>query len=288
MHPYYIPVSFFRLWVVAVSAVIFAGGCASRVTAPAAIAAKHGLMQTELQGTVFTHTAYHTPASSRSRDSSQPLWATLWVFIDGDGRPWVNGGREPAKNPTTSRPLALQLAAQMQRPVLYVGRPCYDRKTMEPACTSTWWTDARYSATVVESMVAAIRRYQEQSQSERMVLVGYSGGGVIAELVAHELCGVAAVVTIAANLDVSAWTEYHGYLPLTGSLNPATMTHTAAVPEIHLLGEYDEVVPSHTVQRYFERNPQSIVWKYPDHGHVCCWREEWPRILRRIDEQLKR
>lgn len=284
MHPYYIPVSFFRLWVVAVSAVIFAGGCASRVTAPAAIAAKHGLMQTELQGTVFTHTAYHTPASSQSRDSSQPLW----VFIDGDGRPWVNGGREPAKNPTTSRPLALQLAAQMQRPVLYVGRPCYDRKTMEPACTSTWWTDARYSATVVESMVAAIRRYQEQSQSERMVLVGYSGGGVIAELVAHELCGVAAVVTIAANLDVSAWTEYHGYLPLTGSLNPATMTNTAAVPEIHLLGEDDEVVPLHTVQRYFERNPHSIVWKYPDHGHVCCWREEWPRILSRIDEQLKR
>jgi hypothetical protein len=288
MHPYYIPVSFFRPWLLAVSALIFAGGCASRVTAPAAIAAKHGLMQAELQGTVFTHTAYHTPASSQPRDSSPPLWATLWVFIDGDGRPWVNGGREPAKNPTTSRPLALQLAAQMQRPVLYVGRPCYDRKTMEPACTSTWWTDARYSATVVESMVAAIRRYQEQSQFERMVLVGYSGGGVLAELVAHELCGVAAVVTIAANLDVSAWTEYHGYLPLTGSLNPATMTNTAAVPEIHLLGEDDEVVPPPTVQRYFERNPQSIVWKYPDHGHVCCWREEWPRILSRIDQQLQR
>jgi hypothetical protein len=128
MHPYYILVSFLRLWVVAIFALIFAAGCASRVTAPAAIAAKHGLIQAELQGTVFTHTVYHTPASSRARDSSQQQWATLWVFIDGDGRPWIHGGREPAKNPTTSRPLALELAAQMQRPVLYVGRPCYDRK----------------------------------------------------------------------------------------------------------------------------------------------------------------
>jgi hypothetical protein len=288
MHPYYILVSFVRLWVVAIFALIFAAGCASRVTAPAAIAAKHGLIQAELQGTVFTHTAYHTPATSQTRDSSQPLWATLWVFIDGDGRPWINGGREPAKNPTTARPLALELAAQMQRPVLYVGRPCYDRKTMDSACTPTWWTDARYSPTVVESMVAAIRRYQEQSHFQRLVLVGYSGGGVLAELVAQELSGVTAVVTIAANLDVSAWTEYHGYLALTGSLNPATTTHTAAVPQIHLLGEDDEVVPPHTVQRYFERNPHSIVWKYPDHGHVCCWREEWPRIVSRIDQQLNR
>jgi hypothetical protein len=275
-------VSFLRLCIVAIFALFFAAGCATRVTAPAAIAATHGLVQTELQGTVFTHTAYHTPASSQPHDSVQPLW----VFIDGDGRPWVNGGREPAKNPTTSRPIALELAAQMQRPVLYVGRPCYDRPTMESNCTSTWWTDARYSPTVVESMVAAIRRYQDQSRVERLVLVGYSGGGVVAELVAHKLNEVAAVVTIAANLDVAAWTEYHGYLPLTTSLNPATIANNASWPEIHLLGEEDEVVPPPTVQRYFERNPRSIVWRYADHGHVCCWREEWPRILGKIDEQL--
>jgi dienelactone hydrolase len=159
---------------------------------------------------------------------------------------------------------------------------------MESTCTATWWTDARYSATVVASMAAAIRHYQQESHFERLVLVGYSGGGVLAELVAPELNGVAAVVTIAANLDVSAWTEYHGYLPLTGSLNPATVTITAAWPEIHLLGEDDEVVPPETVQRYFERHPQSLVWRYADFGHVCCWRDEWPRIVSRIEEQLSR
>jgi hypothetical protein len=117
-------VSFLWLRIVTFFALNLTAGCATQVSAPATIAAKHGLVQTELQGTVFTHTAYYIPAIAESRDSSQPLSATLWVFIDGDGRPWVNGGREPAKNPTTSRPLALQLAAGMQRPVLYVGRPC--------------------------------------------------------------------------------------------------------------------------------------------------------------------
>src|SRR5690349_19580472 len=179
MHPYDILVACCRPWAVAVFALIFAAGCATRATTPAAVAAKHGLVQAELQGTVFTHTAYHTAASSQADVSAE----VLWVFIDGDGRPWINGGREPAKDPTTTRPLALELAAQLQRPVLYVGRPCYDRKTMESACAFTWWTDARYSPTVVESMVAAIRRYQEQSHFERLLLVGYSGGGVLAQLV---------------------------------------------------------------------------------------------------------
>jgi pimeloyl-ACP methyl ester carboxylesterase len=272
------------VWVVAIFAVIFAGGCATSVTAPAAIAAKHGLIQAELQGTVFMHTAYHTPATSHPHDSSQPLW----VFIDGDGRPWMNGGREPAKDPTTSRPIALELAAQMNRPVLYVGRPCYDRHTMESSCASTWWTDARYSSPVVQSLATAIRRYRQDSRFDRLVLVGYSGGGVLAMLVANELSDVAAVVTIAANLDVSAWTEHHGYLPLTASLNPAATTSTASWPEIHLLGEDDDVVPPHTVQRYLDNHPRSVVWRYPRFGHVCCWREQWPSITSRIDAQLTR
>src|ERR1044072_5874328 len=115
MHPYDILVSCCRLWVIAIFALISAAGCATQATAPATVAAKHGLGQTQLQGTVFTHTAYHTAASSASEFSSEAVWATLWIFIDGDGRPWINGGREPANNPTTTRPLALELAAQMQR-----------------------------------------------------------------------------------------------------------------------------------------------------------------------------
>lgn len=277
-------ISFLPLWILAISALNFAAGCATQVSAPAAVAAKHGLLQTELRGTVFTHTSYRTSPSAQSRDDSQPLW----VFIEGDGRPWIDGNRRPAENPTTSRPLALELAAQMQRPVLYVSRPCYDRQTMESVCSSTWWTDARYSPTVVASMAAAIRRYQNESHFDRLVLVGYSGGGVLAELIAPEVSGVLAVVTIAANLDVSAWTEYHGFLPLTTSLNPATTSGTASWPEIHILGEEDEVVPPQTVQRYFEHHPHSVVWRYSDYGHVCCWREEWPRIVGRIDEQLQR
>jgi pimeloyl-ACP methyl ester carboxylesterase len=266
-------------WVVTYVAISLVAGCTST---PEAVASKHGLVRAELQGTVFTHTAYYTPASSQSRDSTQ----VLWVFIDGDGRPWINGGREPAHDPTTSRPIALELAVQMPGPVLHIGRPCYDRRRMESSCTATWWTDARYSRAVVESMVAAIRRYQHESHLDRIVLVGYSGGGALAVLAAPQLNGVVGVVTIAANLDVSAWTQYHGYLPLTASLNPTEVTDTASWPEMHLVGEDDEIVPPHTVQRYFERHPRSIVWRYPDYGHVCCWRESWPSIIGRIEAEI--
>jgi hypothetical protein len=272
-----------RPWALACFIVSIASGCATGVTTPEAVARKHGLVRTELQGTVFMHTGYHTAATSRPHDSSQ----RLWVFIEGDGRPWINGGREPAKDPTTARPLALELAAQTQHPILHLGRPCYDRHTMESLCTSTWWTDARYSRVVVESMAAAIRQYQREAGFDRVVLVGYSGGGVLAVLIAAKLNDVAAVVTIAANLDISAWTDHHHYLPLSASLNPAQRAGTASWPEIHLLGEDDTVVPPQTVQRYFELHPRSVVWRYPRHDHVCCWREEWPRIASRIEAELR-
>jgi pimeloyl-ACP methyl ester carboxylesterase len=270
-----------RRWAITCFLVSYISACAS-VTTPEVVAQRHGLVRAELPGTVFTHTSYHSPSSSQPTDG-----ALLWVFIDGDGRPWING-REPAKNPTTLQPLALDLAGQTQRPVLYLGRPCYDRPTMEAVCTSTYWTDARYSRAVVESMAAAIRSYQRDSRFERLVLVGYSGGGVLAVLLAHELNGVSGVVTIAANLDVSAWTGYHHYLPLGASLNPAQQASTASWPEIHLVGEKDVVVPPQTVQRYFESHPRSVVWRYADYGHVCCWREEWPRITSRIATELAR
>ena len=49
-----------------------------------------------------------------------------------------------------------------------------------------------------------------------VTFVGYSGGGVLAVLIAERLDNVAGVITVGANLDTDAWTEHHGYLPLTG------------------------------------------------------------------------
>lgn len=255
--------------------------CTSANVRPATLAARLELTRIELPGTRFTHTAYYRGTTEPQQDA-----APLWIFIESDGRPWTQGGRVPALDPTTQNPLALELAGRTQHPVLYLGRPCYDRMTPDAACTSTWWTDARYSQPVIDSMVSAIRHYQERGGYSRLVLVGYSGGGTLAVLVSRHLAGVVGVITIAANLDVTAWSEHHRYLPLTTSLNPADLEPQHMWPEIHLVGANDEVVPASTTQRYFERNPGAEVWRYERFGHVCCWREEWPQIQVRLQKAL--
>ena len=225
--------------IAAAVALVMLTSCADLTARPSVLAQSSSFARIELNGTQFSHVSY------RSMPTTTPLGegTLLWVFIDGDGRPWTNGGREPSSDPTSDHALAMQLAVQGTEPTLYVGRPCYDGGTALNGCTAQWWTSARYSKAVVDSLATAISSFQSISSLGRVVLVGYSGGGTLAVLVAPRLQGVQAVVTVAANLDVDAWTAHHAYLPLTQSLNPADMVERAPWPQIHLRGDHDEVVP---------------------------------------------
>ncbi len=192
-------------------------------------------------------------------------------------------GSEISPNPTPHHALALALAIHTPGPRLYLGRPCYFSAINDPACTSRVWTSERFSATVVASMAAAVNDYCADSCRSGVVLIGYSGGGVLAVLMAPLVSPKVAVVTIAADLDVDAWTRVHGYLPLEGSLNPATQPALAPrIREWHLVGDRDSVVPANINQRYFERIDTKYVLHYPQFDHVCCWVERWPEILVRI------
>jgi dienelactone hydrolase len=199
----------------------------------------------------------------------------LAVFIEGDGRPW-RAGVEPSADPTTGNPIALKLLAQTPGPAAYVTRPCYHELPGQ-RCTPQRWTSGRYSEEVVSSMTAAVRSVMQQVNAQDVVLVGYSGGGVLAVLIAERLDNVAAVVTVGANLDIDAWTRHHRYLPLTGSLNPALSNREHRWPELHLYGANDAVVPSSTAAAYFQRYPQAQQRVIDGYDHVCCWVETWPQ-----------
>ena len=208
----------------------------------------------------------------------------LIVFLEGDGQPW-RGGVVPHTDPTTSNPLALELMTRTPRAAAYVSRPCYHALEVE-RCDAQMWTDARYSESVINTMAAAIRQAQGKAQASELVIVGHSGGGTLAVLIAERLDSVRAVITIAANLDVRAWTAYHGYLPLTQSLNPADSTLHHPWREIHLAGRNDPVVPLHLSTRYFERYPDAIQWILDEQSHACCWAKAWPALWERIEEEL--
>jgi dienelactone hydrolase family protein len=214
-----------------------------------------------------------------TRGVPTPHDAPLAIFIEGDGVPWV-GGREPSLDPTTADPLALKLLGETPPPTAYVTRPCYNDMGGQ-RCTPERWTMERYSDEIVSSMTEVVRTLAQQSKARSVMLVGYSGGGVLAVLIAERLDNVAAVVTVGANLDVDAWTRHHGYLPLTGSLNPAASTAVHRWPETHLYGTHDENVPPATTDAYFKRFPHAQR-RLEANDHLCCWVEQWPELWKQL------
>jgi len=259
----------------ALLAALFAAACSSPTRRIDDEAQRAGLERSIVQGTSFEHIVF-----ARARPTAAPLT----VFLEGDGLPWI-AGRMPASDPTSRNPLALHLAMRSTGPVAYVVRPCYHEMS-GPACTPRSWTFDRYSNTTVESMAAAIATQARTMNASSVRLIGYSGGGVLAVLIAERLPNVAAVVTIGANLDVEAWAAQHGYLPLDGSLNPARSTHAHSWPELHLYGRHDAIVPDQTTRAYFERFPNAKRLEFDDYDHVCCWERDWNDVQLRIERIL--
>lgn len=236
------------------------------------------LSRSVVGGGDFSHVIYANAVANNNAALRR-----LIVYIDGDGRPWSSAGREPAADPTTRNPVALQLLTRTSWPAIYVSRPCYQGMS-DPKCEPSVWTGARYSENVVASLVAAIRKFRAGELGTELTLVGYSGGGVLAILAAERLENVASVVTVAANLDTDAWTQYHHYLPLIGSLNPASSTREHPWRELHLQGKADQIVPAATTDRYFDRYPSAQRRQFEAFTHVCCWVEQWPGLLEEISE----
>jgi pimeloyl-ACP methyl ester carboxylesterase len=104
----------------------------------------------------------------------------------------------------------------------------------------------------------------------RVRLVGWSGGGVMATLVAARRADVAGLITIAAPLDVAAWTQGRGISPLLG-LDPADLPPISA-PQVHLSGAFDPIVRPAVVKPTARRlaGPQGQVETWPER-HDCCW-----------------
>jgi pimeloyl-ACP methyl ester carboxylesterase len=251
--------------------------CASSARHAQSLARRGGLTPLVLQGGAFELRAFAI---------SRPPRDPLIVFIDGDGSPWVDGGRRISADPTPRMPLALDLALETPGSVLYLGRPCYFALQRQPVCSPVLWTSRRYSPEVVASLVAAASRYAAARRFRRILLVGYSGGGALAALMARTLPGTVGLVTIAGNLDPQTWARAHGYLPLMGSLDPALEPPLRGLPQWHLVGGSDTNVPYRVSRRYFVRFPSARVLRYPSFGHVCCWVRAWPMAIAQILAEL--
>ena len=203
----------------------------------------------------------------------------LHVYIEGDGVPFRN--RFVISNdPSPHNPMMLRLMEQDKTTSLYLGRPCYfthSNPSMEDnLCDFHLWTDARYSDAVVSSMVDALRQHTKNHQYQGITLIGHSGGGTIATLMAARMPEVDQLITLAANLDIQAWTILHHYSALNNSLNPADL-HSLATKQIHYGGDKDDNIPPALSYDFLARIGQSIrVVKDADHN--CCWYARWAEL----------
>ncbi len=208
----------------------------------------------------------------------------LHIYIHGDGTPWIKG-RWKAVDPSPSNFLTLQLMLQDTQNSLYLARPCYHGTVDQTACESKFWTSARYSKKVIDSMLRAIKLLSYQY--DEVILFGYSGGAVIATLVAEELEKATALVTIAGNLDIDQWAFTRRIKPLKESINPmAKPFENLPATTIHIVGENDTSVPMETTFGFAQKF-ESAIWIYKEFGHICCWDMEWPKIINRINMKLK-
>ena len=214
---------------------------------------------------------------------------TLWVFLEGDGQPWLDGGRRIASDPSPRIPMAFDLFKASAVPRAYLGRPCYFGHARDAGCEPTLWTSARYGKAVVASTAAALETLIRDESARRVILVGYSGGGTLAYLLAPSIPAVSAVVSIGGNLDIDAWTQAHGFASLSPSGNPAAAPALdRSITQIVIVGGRDVNVPVSTLRSFLDRQQPQEVWTYENHDHVCCWRRDWPSIFNRISERLER
>lgn len=230
--------------------------------------------QMTVPGQAFQHRLFlNRPAWSHPDETS-----VIHVYFDGDGSPWINH-RWQAKDPTSRNALILKLMHMDPAPSLLIGRPCYHGFNDVPECQPKYWTSHRYASEVVVSMAEALSVWIEQNDYRQVILIGHSGGGVLAMLVAPYLKRVQKIVTIAANLDIQAWSEHHGYLPLANSLNPADRNDASHIQQLHIAGGNDRNVPWSIIQSFSNKQQNAEFMLLEQNTHVCCWEQDWPGIL---------
>lgn len=240
-------------------------------------AAQYGLQQSTIKTdafdlTVFTNGLVNTDASS------------LHVYIEGDGQPFIQK-RYINRDPTSRKGVALELLALDDTPSVLIGRPCYHQPNARNCQDSKWWTSHRYSQEVVDAMTQALQ--QLNIKHLPTTLIGHSGGGALAMLVATEIKEITNIVTINANINPREWTQHHGYTPLFGSLNPIDYFQTIEqIHQLNLIGEQDKNIPYSTWLKQLNKPANSEVRIIPNFTHSCCWKKLWPNILNEIGPNL--
>lgn len=247
---------------------------ATRTKNATALATQNNFQPKYVKGGDFVLTTYQ-----RITDKNLP-----YVFyIEGDGH--ISEKYAVASdNPTPLTTLLLQLAIMDNRPnIVYIARPCqYTPLELNPKCSSdNYWVEKRIGREVVDSINDVINNI---TNGQKFSLVGFSGGGGVAVMVAVENKNVKDITTIAGNLDTTTFDNTHnGRGFLSRSLNPIDYAiQVNNLPQLHLSGADDKRVPPFIAQRYVKASNSSCVKQriIPNTTHTKGWEKIWSSLLK--------
>lgn len=267
-------------WLLASLLVTLLSGCAETQLSPELnrhaddIARPAGFQRAFIQTDGFVLTSFY-----RITRPDQPLT----IYIEGDGFAWRTRS-QPSLDPTPRKALGLALAAADLAPnLVYLARPCqYTPMTANPRCSATYWTGKRFAEEVIAAMNQAVSHYAARVPGQPIQLVGYSGGGAIAVLIAARRNDVSTLRSVAGNLDVAEVNRLHHVSPIPNSLNPIDVAvQIAGIAQIHYSGSDDSVVPPVIAQRFARATAGHCtqIRTVPGLTHNGDWAKLWPGLL---------
>ncbi|AMP40227.1 MULTISPECIES: alpha/beta hydrolase family protein [Ralstonia solanacearum species complex] len=209
--------------------------------------------------------------------------APLDLYIEGDGLAWISRS-EPSLDPTPRDAVGLALAAADPAPnIAYLARPCqFTPMAMNPRCGVPYWTGKRFAPEVVASIDQAVSHFAARVPGQRIHLVGYSGGGALAVLVAARRTDVASIRTVAGNLDHAFVNRLHDVSSMPQSENAIDFAaRVASIPQVHFSGADDTVVPPIVAQRFVDATGKRCAQArtVPGVAHGGDWSRLWPLLL---------
>ncbi len=235
-------------------------------------ASEHGFQKKLVQGGQFWLTSFQKITSEK---------LPYVIYLEGDGQAF-KGRYTISDDPTPRKIMMLELATMdTRRNIVYLARPCqYTPMDLNNGCNQTYWTDKRMSEDSVHALNEAIKKI---AGKEPVDLIGFSGGGGIAVLIAARNPQIRSITTIAGNLDHIAFNKFHRVRPMVGSLNPIDYAKKIAhIPQLHISGGQDKVVPAFIADDFIKASGHSNCIQreiLSNATHTKNWNKDWMYVL---------
>ena len=273
--------NFFKYYTIILTIALLSSGCVSKLSPKVrqqtadTVAQAGNLVQQKIATDDFLLTTYQRFDSTA--DNKQMV-----VYIEGDGMAWISRD-QLSSNPTPVQPIALKLASiDTNANVLYVARPCqYLWPQKMNRCSSKYWSNKRSSEEVISSINQAISIVKQKQNIPSIRLIGYSGGGGIAALIADRRADVSEFVSVSGNLNYKLFTQTHNLSPMNGSIDPITVANQIdSIPQIHYVGADDKIIPRQIALSFSDKVK---VINNVSHDN---WPDKWAQILKTVNHDL--